>query len=130
ERAVRCRHRQRRRRRHGRAAARDPRRHAARLHRARRRAAPAVGVLIGPVAARRATAWLVALGVLVALPAPAAAAAKPASGLSIGFLDGVFSSTAAERSPWLARAVQSEADILRIDIGWAAPNTPSRPPGF
>ena len=64
---------------------------------------------------------------LLAVPAPASAGA---AGLSLGFVDGVFSAGDAERAPWLGRAVAAGADILRIDVGWDAPNSPSRPPGF
>ena len=65
--------------------------------------------------------------VLLAVPVPAGA---QAASLSLGFLDGVFNSAPAERDPWLGRTVDSGADILRLDVGWPAPNTPARPPGF
>lgn len=64
---------------------------------------------------------------MLAVPAPASARAAT---LSLGFLDGAFSGGDAERGPWLSRAVASGADILRIDVGWDAPNSPTRPPGF
>ena len=53
-----------------------------------------------------------------------------ARGLALGFLDGVFAADAPERGPWLARAADSGSDILRIDIGWVAPNIAARPAGF
>jgi hypothetical protein len=59
----------------------------------------------------------------VALPVPAGAHA--ARGLTVGFLDGVFSADAPERAPWLARAVESGADIVRIDVGWVAAARPA-----
>lgn len=62
-------------------------------------------------------------GALVALPVPAGAHA--ARGLTIGFLDGVFTADAPERAPWLGRAVESGADIVRIDIGWVAAARPA-----
>jgi hypothetical protein len=71
---------------------------------------------------------LVVLLVAALLVAPAQAQAE--SGLAIGFLDGVFGAPAAERAPWLARAVDSGADIVRIDVGWPAPQGATRPPGF
>jgi hypothetical protein len=65
---------------------------------------------------------------LFAVASPAGAQA--AGGLSVGFLDGVFAADDAERAPWLTRAVDSGADIVRINVGWAAPSTPSRPAAF
>ena len=62
--------------------------------------------------------------------APAPAGAQAPGRLSIGFLDEVFTDDASERGPWLTRAADSGADIVRIDIGWPAPDTPARPPGF
>lgn len=59
--------------------------------------------------------------------APAAPAAAP---LHIGFFDGVYAAEATERDPWLDRTVAVGADTVRIDIGWVAPNTPTRPASF
>ena len=65
------------------------------------------------------------------LLATSASGAQAASrGLSIGFLDRVFTADAPERAPWLGRAVDSGSDILRIPVGWVAPNVPVRPVGF
>jgi len=65
------------------------------------------------------------------LLATSASGAQAASrGLSIGFLDRVFTADAPERAPWLGRAVDSGSDILRIPVGWVAPNVPVRPAGF
>jgi hypothetical protein len=73
--------------------------------------------------------------IVVLLAAALVAAAAPAHaqatrGLAIGFLDGVFGAPADQRSPWLTRAADSGADILRIDIGWVAPQSETRPAGF
>ena len=66
---------------------------------------------------------------LLAAHAPAGAQAAT-RGLTLGFVDGVFTSSPAVRAPWLARTVDSGADIVRIQITWAAPDTPRRPTGF
>ncbi|MDX6682871.1 MAG: polysaccharide biosynthesis protein PslG [Solirubrobacteraceae bacterium] len=68
----------------------------------------------------RRTVLLVAAA-LLAMPAPAQAA----DGLAIGFLDGVFAGNVGESAPWLGRAVDSGADILRIEVGWAAAARPA-----
>jgi hypothetical protein len=67
---------------------------------------------------------------LLALAAPAGAHAALQHGLSVGFLDGVFSADTPERSTWLGRAVNSGSDILRIDVGWVARGSATRPAGF
>jgi len=59
--------------------------------------------------------------------APSAHAARP---LALGFFDGVYSADAGERDPWLDRTVAVSASIVRVDIGWPAANTPTRPPNF
>lgn len=70
------------------------------------------------------------LGLLL-LAACAPAGASAAAGLSLGFFDPMFvSADASERAPWLGRAVDSGADIVRIQIPWVAPDTPARPAGF
>jgi hypothetical protein len=62
---------------------------------------------------------------------PATAAAQMSRPLSTGFLDGIFSDPdAATRAPWLTRAKDSNADILRVDVGWPVANTPTRPANF
>ncbi|MEA2156466.1 MAG: hypothetical protein QOE11_2606 [Solirubrobacteraceae bacterium] len=53
-----------------------------------------------------------------------------AAGLRLGFFDGVFTGDDATRAPWLGRAVDSGADLLRLDVGWPVLNTPARPEGF
>jgi hypothetical protein len=73
---------------------------------------------------RRLTAALLG-GALVALCAPAGAQAAP--GLALGFFDSVFAADAPVRGPWLERAVDSGADIVRIDIGWVASSRPADP---
>jgi hypothetical protein len=79
------------------------------------------------VAAAAAAGLLAAT--LLAIGAPGAHAAQQ-RGLSIGFFDRVFTADAPERSTWLGRAVDSGSDILRIDIGWVAPGSATRPAGF
>jgi hypothetical protein len=64
------------------------------------------------------------------LAAPAPAGAQAAPGLAIGFFDGVLTTDAAGSGPWLGRAVDSGADIVRVNVGWVAPDTPTRPAGF
>ncbi len=68
---------------------------------------------------RTTLAW--ALFVLV-VSVPAA----DARGLRMGFFDAVFTAPAAEREPWLARAVKSGSDIVRLNSGWGA-IAPTRP---
>lgn len=65
---------------------------------------------------------------LLVLFAPAGADAS--RGLQLGFLDGVYSAAPAERDPWLDRTASVGADIVRIDIGWPVPDTPTRPAGL
>ena len=64
------------------------------------------------------------------LVSPAAAGAQSARSLAMGYADGVFLGDADTRGPWLTRAAGTGADILRIEIGWVAPNTATRPPDF
>ncbi|MEJ7825958.1 MAG: hypothetical protein WKF48_11040 [Solirubrobacteraceae bacterium] len=59
--------------------------------------------------------------------APSAHAARA---LALGFFDSVYSAAPAERDPWLGRTAAVNANIVRIDIGWPAPNTATRPAGF
>jgi hypothetical protein len=73
---------------------------------------------------RRLRGALLTTGLAIALAAPAQAA-RP---LDLGFHDGVFSGE--ERDPWLQRSAGAGADVVRIDIGWRAPNEPVRPAGF
>jgi hypothetical protein len=62
----------------------------------------------------------------LALLAPAAArAARP---LTLGFYDGAFTGPNAQL--WLHRSVAAGAQIVRINIGWDAPNTATMPAGF
>lgn len=67
---------------------------------------------------RRAVLAALVAALLVAAPAQAAS-------LRLGFLDSVFSTD--ERAPWLQRAAESGAGIVRIDIGWPAPSRPASP---
>ena len=75
---------------------------------------------------RRVRALVVLAIALVAVPAPAGAAG--ARGLSLGFLDPLFTAGADVRGPWLGRAVDSGADIVRMQIGWPVADSaePSR----
>jgi hypothetical protein len=66
------------------------------------------------------------LSLLVLAGAPPAADAR---GLRLGFLDGVFAGHAAEREPWLDRAVRSGSDVARLPTGWSgiAATRPANP---
>jgi len=68
--------------------------------------------------------------VVAALLMPASAGAQAARGLAVGYVDSVFNADAAVRGPWLQRALNSGADVVRVNVGWVAPDTPERPPGF
>jgi hypothetical protein len=71
---------------------------------------------------RRAIVACVALALLC----PAGArAARP---LALGFFDGAF--TGPHARDWLQRSADAGADAVRIEIGWVAPGTASRPAGF
>ncbi len=79
----------------------------------------------------RRTAGLCAALVGVLAGGGALAAPSPAApALRTGFFDDVFTGTSAERAFWFQRTADSASDIVRIQIGWAVPDTPSRPPGF
>jgi hypothetical protein len=54
--------------------------------------------------------------------------AASASGLGLGFSDGAF--TGPQGTVWLQRAAAAGANSVRIDIGWVAPDTQTRPAGF
>lgn len=69
---------------------------------------------------RRAALALAAATATLLTPAPAHAAP-----LQLGFFDSVFSSE--ERAPWLQRAADSGANLVRIDIGWPAATAPANP---
>ena len=62
---------------------------------------------------------------LLAAFAPGVASAQ--RGLATGFFDPMFTAPLPDRAPWLDRAVDSGADIVRIQIPWVAPNRPARP---
>ena len=66
---------------------------------------------------------LLLIGVVLAGGAPSASA----TGLKIGFLDDVLGESPASAAPWLARAVSSESDVVRISSGWGgiAPRRPA-----
>ena len=72
------------------------------------------------------------LSVLAVLAAALAAAptAHAARALQLGFFDRVYSAAPAERDAWLDRTRAVGAGIVRIDIGWPAPQTVTRPAGF
>ena len=48
--------------------------------------------------------------------------------LGLGFSDGIF--TEQTGATWLHRSAAAGADMVRINIGWDAPNTATRPQGF
>ncbi|MGO9959547.1 MAG: hypothetical protein ACLP50_26820 [Solirubrobacteraceae bacterium] len=75
-------------------------------------------------AAKRCQAILACLALALLLPA-SAWAARP---LTLGFFDGVY--TSPDASTWLARSAAAGAGMVRIDIGWDAPQTATRPAGF
>ena len=82
-----------------------------------------------PAAAKRAGAGIaLALGIAVGLAAASSAQAPRA--LHVGFLDGVYMAEPDERDPWLDRTVAVGADTVRIDVGWPAPDLPTRPAAF
>jgi hypothetical protein len=56
--------------------------------------------------------------------------AHAARALQLGFFDGVYNAAPEERDPWLARSVDVGAQIVRVDVGWPAPATATRPAGF
>jgi hypothetical protein len=63
----------------------------------------------------------------LALLCPAGAwAARP---LELGFFDGAFTAPGTAATS-LTRSAGAGADIVRIDVGWDAPNTTTRPVGF
>jgi hypothetical protein len=48
--------------------------------------------------------------------------------LQLGFLDGAFVGPSA--ASWLQKSSAAGADVVRLDIGWDAPNAPTKPAGF
>lgn len=56
------------------------------------------------------------------------AGAYASAPLQLGFYDGVFLD--ADGSTWFSRAAAATADVVRLDIGWVAPNSRKPPPGF
>ena len=64
------------------------------------------------------------------LGAAAPAGAQTARGLSLGLFDTEFTADATERGLWLGRADDAGADVVRLDIGWVAPDTRRRPARF
>jgi hypothetical protein len=75
-------------------------------------------------------AALLALPVLVAFIATTSscASALAAPRLLLGFTDGAFLGPSA--GAWIQRAASAGSDVVRIDIGWVAPNTRAEPSGF
>jgi hypothetical protein len=74
--------------------------------------------------AGRRRAILVCLAIALASPAGAWAA----SPLELGFGDGAY--TGPDAQTWLQRSAEAGADMVRISIGWVAPDTATRPAGF
>jgi hypothetical protein len=56
------------------------------------------------------------------------AVTRAARSVVLGFADGAF--TGPLGATWLARAASAGAGVVRINVGWVAPDTPTRPPGF
>jgi hypothetical protein len=71
-----------------------------------------------------------AVTVGVVLAAGAAPAAHAAASLDLGFSDSALAGAAPERDAALQRAAGAGAGIVRIDIGWVAPDTATRPAPF
>lgn len=80
-----------------------------------------------PLCAIAATTAAIGLA-LLALASPAPAVAAPP--LDVGFLDGNYTGAGPERETAFDRTVRAGAGIVRIQIGWVAPNDPERPAGF
>ncbi len=72
----------------------------------------------------RQAALLVSILLALLLPACAGAAAP----LRLGFYDSVF--VGPDAAAWLHRAAAAGSDVVRINIGWVAPSSPTRPPNF
>ena len=60
----------------------------------------------------------------------ASVGAQSAHSFSVGYFDEQFTVHDSTRASWLKRAATSGAGIVRLEIGWVAPNTPTRPAGF
>jgi hypothetical protein len=73
----------------------------------------------------RARLGALLVAVLLVTAAPVARASAP---LGLGFFDGVF--LGADAQTWIGRAAAANANVIRIEIGWVAPNTPRKPAGF
>jgi hypothetical protein len=88
------------------------------------------------VARRRAALAYLALALVVpclalALIVPNAAnSANTAGPLALGFYDSTFNGTDSHSQTLLHRAALAGADWVRVDVGWVAPDTRSRPTGF
>jgi Cellulase (glycosyl hydrolase family 5) len=87
---------------------------------------------MSPAIRRRALGACVATLVLLVNAAPAgSSSARPAGTsptLTLGFFDGVF--LGKDGATWLQRAAAAGSDVVRIDIGWVAPNGSTKPAGF
>lgn len=66
------------------------------------------------------------VAILLALLFPACAGAAPP--LALGFYDPAF--VGPEGAAWLQRAAAAGSDVVRLDIGWVAPQTPAPPANF
>jgi hypothetical protein len=76
---------------------------------------------------RRARLAVLLGGLLISIPAPNAHAARP---IRLGFLDSVYTADAPQRDFWFDRTIDESADVVRIDVGWPAPDTAAEPAGF
>jgi hypothetical protein len=68
---------------------------------------------------------LVTTALALLFPGGAASAIRP---LELGFFDPAF--TGPSGPTWLGRGAAAGADLVRIEIGWVAPDTLTRPPSF
>ena len=85
----------------------------------------------GPAAVLVAAALMVAASAGDASTPVATTAGVPAgtsSTLKLGFYDGAFMGKSG--SKWLGLAAAAGSDVVRLDIGWVAPNSATPPAGF
>lgn len=75
---------------------------------------------------RRSRQAAILVSILLGLVFPSCAGAV--APLALGFFDGVFAGP--DGAAWLQRAAAAGSDVVRINIGWVAPDTPTRPANF
>jgi hypothetical protein len=69
----------------------------------------------------------VSVGLLAALLISPTASAAATKRLRLGFFDPVFTAAPEIRQPWLQRAADAGADIVRLDVPWTASKRPHNP---